>query len=152
MKALIVFTCLMLSTSFAHAITMTVDADKFELFQTEKRAEFFGHVVVQREEMVLKADFMTVWYQEVNGKNELKRVKAKGNVFIDTPENKGTSKLATYSADTEMLIMSGEARMVGDQGVLEGEQIEYNTKTEDTRVLKGAEDKQVHFIFEDAEK
>jgi len=133
------------------AITITLDADKFELFQTEQRAEFYGHVVANREEMVLKADFMTVWYKEISGKNELKSVKAKGNVFIDTPEHRGTSKMATYSADTEMLIMTGEARMVSDQGVLEGEQIEYNTKNKDTRVLKGAEDKQVHFIFEDAE-
>ena len=136
----------------AQAITMTLDADKFELFQTEQRAEFYGHVVVHREEMVLKADFMTVWYQETNGKNELKRVEAKGNVLIDTPENKGTSNLASYSANTEMLIMSGEARMVNDRGVLEGEQIEYNTKTEDTRVLKGEENQQVHFTFEDEDQ
>ena len=153
MKHIILIFMFMLVSPTAQATTMTIDADKFELFQTNQRAEFFGHVVVHREDMVLKADQMTVWYREVNKKNELKYVKATGHVVIDTPENKGTSKEATYSAETEMLVMTGEAHMVSEQGELNGEQIEYNTATKDTRVLKDeTEDKQVQFIFEDGAK
>ncbi|MDX8388216.1 MAG: LptA/OstA family protein [Ghiorsea sp.] len=138
-----------LPLSQSYAASMTVDADKFELFQTEQRADFFGHVVVHRENMVLKADQMHVWYKDVEGANELQRVKAKGNVFIETAQHKGTSNKASFSADTDMLILTGDARMESDQGILEGEQIEYNTVTEDTKVLQGKKDSQVHFSFEE---
>lgn len=144
---LVMFICAV--SSHAMAEPMTVDADKFELFSTEQRADFFGHVVVHRQAMVLKANQVRVWYKEVNGKKELHSVKATGNVLIDTPENKGSSDYATFSAVTDLLVLTGHARMVNKQGTLEGEQIEYNTATEGTRVLSGDSGKQVHFTFEE---
>lgn len=133
------------------AAPMTVDADRFELIQGEQRADFFGHVVVKRDDMTLKADQMRVWYQqdETTGKKTLKKVHAVDNVVIDTPDSKGSANTATFTTDSDMLVMVGEAKMISKQGTVEGERIVYNIKTKDTKVINDQKGGQVHFTFEE---
>jgi len=130
---------------------MTVDADRFELVQEEERADFFGHVVVIRDEMTLKADKMKVWYQQDSktGKKILKKVYATGHVLIDTPDSKGAAETAVFEANSDMLDMTGKAHMTSKQGKVEGDHIAYNIKTKDTKVVGGQDGKQVRFTFED---
>ncbi|MCF6208671.1 MAG: lipopolysaccharide transport periplasmic protein LptA [Ghiorsea sp.] len=130
-----------------YAQTMTVDADKFELHQENKRADFYGHVVVHRHDMVMKADTVKVWYQEIDGKNELKSLDATGNVVITTKAKQGSADRATFEAGSELLVLTGQAKVKDENSVLEGEVIEYNTATENIKVLKGKSGKQVQFTF-----
>ncbi len=148
MRGTIVFLLLNLCFSqLIYAETVTIDADTFELIHVENRGEFAGHVIVHRGDMLLKSDFMTIIYHKLEGRNALKSAKATGNVIIETPEHTGSADQATFSTASEMLILTGSARVIGKQGELAGEQIEYNTKTKETRVLKGEVDKQVKFTF-----
>jgi len=131
----------------AYAETMTVDADRFELFQEDKRADFYGHVVVHRQAMVMKADKVKVWYQEIGSKNELKSLDATGHVIITTKVKQGSADRATYEAGSELLVLTGHAQVTDENSVLEGEVIEYHTATENIKVLKGKSGKQVQFTF-----
>ncbi|WP_038247137.1 lipopolysaccharide transport periplasmic protein LptA [Ghiorsea bivora] len=131
----------------AYAETMTVDADRFELFQEDKRADFYGHVVVHRHDMVMKADKVKVWYQEIDGKNELKSLDATGHVMITTKVKQGSADRATFEAGSELLVLTGHAQVKDENSVLEGEVIEYHTATENIKVLKGKSGKQVQFTF-----
>jgi lipopolysaccharide export system protein LptA len=135
------------------AAPMTVDADRFELVQGEQRADFFGHVVVKRDDMILKADEMRVWYQQVEetGKKTLEKVEATGHVTIFTPDSQGSSDLATFMTGSDILVMKGKANMTSTQGTVEGEHIEYNVKTKDTKVIGGQDNGQVRFTFDDTE-
>lgn len=126
---------------------MTVDADRFELFQEDKRAEFYGHVVVHRQGMVMKAEQVKVWYQDVGGKNKLKSLVATGHVVITTQAKQGSANQATFEAGSEMLILTGNAQVKDENSVLKGEVIEYNTATENIEVRKGSSEKQVQFTF-----
>ena len=130
-----------------YAETITIDADTFELIHDEKRSEFTGNVTVYRGDMLLKSDFMTIIYHQLEGRNALKSAKATGNVIIETPEHHGFANEATFSSASEMLILAGNAKVMGKEGDLVGEQIEYNTKTKATRLLKGKVDQQVRFTF-----
>ena len=126
---------------------MTVDADRFELFQENKRTEFYGHVVVHRQGMVMKANQVKVWYQDIDGKNELKSLLATGDVVITTKVKQGSADRATFEAGSEVLILTGNAQVKDEKSVLKGEVIEYNTATENIKVRKGKSGKQVQFTF-----
>lgn len=138
--------------SMAYADTMTVDADRFELYQDKQRAEFYGHVVVHRQDMVLKADKVLIWYQEIAGKQELKSLHATGHVVIHTKAKQASADKATFEAGSDMLILTGDAQVKDENSVLEGEIIEYNTTTENMKVLKGKSGKQVTFTFSEESK
>ncbi len=135
----------------AFAASMTVDADRFELVQGEQQADFFGHVVIKREGIILKADKVRVWYQEdkKTEKKVLRRAEAEGNVKIDTLDSHGKSDYAQFTAASNILVMKGNARMTSKQGTVEGEHITYNTKTKDTKVVGGDSGKQVRFTFDE---
>ncbi len=150
MKTWIIILLLMV-TNDVLAAPMTVDADRFELIEGEQRADFFGHVVVKRDDMILKANQMRVWYQQDDktGKKTLKKVRAMDNVVIDTPDSKGSANTATFNTDSDMLVMVGQAKMTSKQGTVEGEHIAYNIKTKDTKVINDQKGGQVHFTFEE---
>jgi len=149
MKAVLILV-LLLCPTLSIAETMSIDADRFELFETEKRADFFGHVVVNRGSMTLKANQMRVWYLEEAGKNKLKYLSAEGEVWISTSESTGSADKATFSPASALLVLTGQAKVNNEQGILEGEKIEYNMDTQEIRVLKGKHGGQVHFTFEEA--
>ncbi len=130
---------------------MTVDADRFELMQEQHRADFFGHVIIQRDDMTLKGDKVRVWYEEdkATGKKVLKKAEATGHVLIDTDDSKGQSDYALFTTDSDMLIMKGNATMTSKQGTVSGEHIAYNVKTKDTKVMGSKESGQVHFTFDE---
>ncbi len=132
---------------------MVVDADKFVLLQGKQQVDFFGHVVIQRADMTLKADKVRVWYQEdeATGKKVLKQAEAIGHVDIDTEDSKGKSDYALFTAESNILVMKGNAFMVSKQGKVEGEHITYNTFTKDTKVVSGESGKQVRFTFDEAQ-
>ena len=131
------------------AETITVDAEKMELFNLKKEAEFYGNVIVKREKMLLKSDYMRLLYKERNGENKLKSGYLKGDVYIETVEHKGWADEATFTAETELLILKGRAKVESSQGMLQGEVIQYNTRTRETKVLKGEVNEQVKFTFGD---
>jgi len=143
--------CLLMPQMLWAAEPMTVDADKFVLVQGKQQVDFFGHVVIQREGMTLKADKVRVWYQEdeESGKKVLKQVEAIGHVDIDTDDSKGQSQYALFTAASNILVMKGDAFMVSQQGRVEGEYITYNTFTKDTKVVGGDSGKQVRFTFDE---
>ncbi len=132
------------------AAPMTIDADRFEMHKDKKRADFFGHVEVHRDDVVIKADTMKVWYQEKQGKNELKEVQADGHVRITTATKQGEADHARFKAGSQTLLLKGNARVRSEGNVVEGEEIEYHMQTERIHVRKGKAGKQVRFIFDEA--
>jgi len=143
---------LLMGSSLAIAEPMTVDADKMELFQQAQRVDFYGNVVAHRDNMVLNADKMKVWYASIDGQTKLKKAKANGHVIIITPTQQGSADQAIFTTNDHMLVLTGHAKMQSKQSVLQGEVIQYNTITEDVKVLKGNTGKQVHFSFDEAVK
>jgi lipopolysaccharide transport protein LptA len=141
----------LLMPNLALAGAMTVDADRFELMQAQQRADFFGHVIIKRDDMTLKGDKVRVWYEEEKqtGKKVLKKAEATGHVLIDTDDSKGASDYALFTTDSDMLIMKGNATMTSKQGTVSGEHIAYNVVTKDTKVMGSKASGQVHFTFDE---
>jgi len=152
MRIYIALIALLLPT-LAVAQAMQVDADRFELVQEQQLAVFMGHVVAVRGAMEIRSDKITLWYaQNEEGKNSVKSAKAEGNVYLKTAENQGQADVVTFDVGSEVVVLKGNASMKSEQGVIKGEHIEYHITSQDTRVLKGDSEQQVHFIFGEGNK
>ncbi|MDQ6988958.1 MAG: lipopolysaccharide transport periplasmic protein LptA [Mariprofundaceae bacterium] len=152
MKMLLLVCCaLMCLPSWLVAAPMVVDADHFELVQDKQRAVFTGHVVATQGELIIKADKMTLWYVKnaSTGKSKLNKAKAVGHVWIKTAENIGSADIATFAADSKILVLKGNARMQSEDGEVLGQHIEYNMQSKDSTVLKGLSEEQVRFTFDE---
>ncbi|MDQ7003913.1 MAG: LptA/OstA family protein [Ghiorsea sp.] len=150
-KWLLLLLCLFVPQMICLAETMTVDADQFVLLQDKQQIDFFGHVVIHREDMTLKADKVRIWYQEdaQTGKKSLQQAEAVGKVDIVTDDSQGKSDYALFTTASNILVMKGDAHMTSKQGTVEGEHITYNTETKDTKVVGGESGKQVRFTFDE---
>jgi len=128
----------------AGAEPLRVDADKFELAQDSQQAEFIGHVIATRDDV-------TIWYEkdEKTQKNIFKRAKAIGNVEVLSADTKALAQEVSLSADSNIVVLKGEASISSPQGYLTGEHIEYDTQTKNTKVLPSESGGKAHFVFEE---
>jgi len=135
----------------AGAEPLRVDADKFELAQDSQQAEFIGHVIATRDDVKLTANRMTIWYEkdEKTQKNIFKRAKAIGNVEVLSADTKALAQEVSLSADSNIVVLKGEASISSPQGYLTGEHIEYDTQTKNTKVLPSESGGKAHFVFEE---
>ena len=133
----------------AFAAPMTIDADRFAMIKAEKRADFFGHVVVRRDDVVIKADQARVWYQERDGKHVLKAVQADGHVRITTANKQGMANHAHFTAGSQLLVLRGQAKVVDERSTIEGHVIEYHMRTEQIRVRQNKSGERVKLTFEE---
>jgi len=138
----------------AEAEPLHVDADKFELAQDSQQAEFIGHVIATRDDVKLTANRMTIWYEkdEKTQKNIFKRAKAIGNVEVLSADTKALAQEVSLSADSNIVVLKGEASISSPQGYLTGEHIEYDTQTKNTSVLPSETGGKAHFVFEEKNK
>ena len=146
---------------------MTITAkDRFEYYANEGRMVAIGAPVITNLDRTLTADKVTAWTapQTNAGAGEakkpestssakslgnLQRALAEGNVVITTPKEKATSDKATYTAQTDLVELTGNVKL--NQGInqLEGERAEMNMATNVSRIFgapgKGGRVKGVFF-------
>jgi lipopolysaccharide export system protein LptA len=146
---------------------MTITAkDRFEYYANEGRMVAIGAPVITNLDRTLTADKVTAWTapQTKDGAGEakkpeaastakslgnLQRALAEGNVVITTPKEKATSDKATYTAQTDLVELTGNVKL--NQGInqLEGERAEMNMATNVSRIFgapgKGGRVKGVFF-------
>ncbi len=101
-------------------------------------ALFEGSVVAKSEDMTLYSDKMLVYYNEQTG--NVTRIDAEGRVKLVKKDLLVTSKAASYFADGEKVIFTGEPRAVERGNVVTGTKMTYLLKedrsiVENSRVL-----------------
>ena len=128
-----------------------VTSDTLEVFQPENRAIFSGHVVAIQGDVRLKADQMTVFYNppkespagtqkgEQAPKQEktaaagspdaVKKIEAKGGVFLSTPEETASGANGVYDVEHNMIVLNDNVVLTRGQNVLKGNQLTYNFTT-----------------------
>jgi len=101
-------------------------------------ALFEGSVVAKTENMTLYSDRMLVYYAEQTG--NVTKIEAEGKVRLVKKDLVVTSKEATYFADEEKAIFTGEPRAVEKGNVITGTKMTHMLKddrsfVENSRVL-----------------
>ena len=85
-----------------------VTADRLTFDYKKYTAIFENHVVVTDPRMNIESDRLTLIF---NNTNEIKSVTAVGNVRLKSEDKTGTCNKAVYLAETEEVVLTGNARL-----------------------------------------
>ncbi len=90
-------------------VTITSDGPMV-IDQIKQSAVFHDNVVAVQENRILQADQMEVFFDKLT--NKITKIICTGNVVITQGENKSYSKMAIYDANTQMLTLSGQPKLI----------------------------------------
>jgi len=126
--------CLCLLTSIAWAgDAVTIESEQVTVDHLHSQAEFKGGVHLVRGNFDLRCDRLLAYYEN----NELQRAEAFGRVRMQQGNKRGAAKHATYNKKDDLLILMGKGSVEDSDGVIRGEKIIHNIKTESTQVMQG---------------
>ena len=87
---------------------LIVEADKsLEWFEKEKYYVAKGNVILKKDGLILKADFVKASYKIEKGENVLKKIIAQDKVIVLKQETKATGQFMTYDVSKKIVVMSG---------------------------------------------
>ena len=124
--------CLLTSAAWA-ADAVIIESEEVTVDHLHNQADFRGGVHLIYEDFDLRCDRLKAYYQN----NELERAEAFGRVRMQQGDKRGASKRATYHKKDGMLTLIGKASVEDKDGVIRGEKITHNIKTEHTQVMQG---------------
>ncbi len=124
--------CLIANIAWADD-AVTIESEQMVVDHSRSQAEFKGGVHLVRGDFDLRCDRLLAYYQN----NELQRAEAFGRVRMQQGHKRGASKQATYNKKDDILTLIGKASVEDDDGVIRGEKIIHNIKTEHTQVIQG---------------
>lgn len=81
--------------------------DSIEWFEKEKYYVAKGNVILKKDGLTLKANFVKAIYLEKNGENVLTKITAKKNVIFSKGTIKATGQFMTYNLGTTLAIITG---------------------------------------------
>lgn len=113
-----------------------------ELTRTETRVLMRGAAEFTQGETRLRANAAEAYV--LNG--TLTRVEASGDVFFVTVDQTVRADRATYTPESDLIILTGDVILVQGENVLTGGRLTYNTRTEAAR-MEGGADGRVRGVF-----
>ncbi|TAN39357.1 MAG: hypothetical protein EPN25_11885 [Nitrospirae bacterium] len=124
---------------------ITVTSGMLSVDNKEHTALFEKNVVAKTSDMTMAADKMLIFYKE--GSGDVTKIEASGNVRMFKETRAITSQNATYYADGEKVVFTGEPKAIDGENVVTGSLMTYFIKEdrssiENSRVfLKNRKDK-----------
>lgn len=95
-----------------------------------------GEATVVQENRTVRADAMTGHFKrQADGKTDLVRVEADGNVKVKTPDTFASSAKGDYDLTTEVMTLSGDVKVTNGGNQFNGEYAEVNVRTGVSRLL-----------------
>lgn len=110
----------------------TAFAEKFHIQSDKLNAEkdkviYIGNVIVVTETgKKLKCDKLIVF---LNKAGKVEKIMAIGHVFYKDKNFKATGNIALYYPKIKIIVLEGNALIVGNRGIIKGEKIVYNLQT-----------------------
>ena len=126
-RALVVALMVLLAAP-AVAQEVKVSADSFVVDQSGSIATFTGNVLVTRVGLEVKADKVLVKYG-AGGVEDIESFEATGNVRITTEGQTAVGNRAVFDPNTQILTMTGDVAVEGEQGRLQGPLLTVDLKT-----------------------
>ena len=120
---------------FAHDTSQPVEiaADSLEVRRAEQKAIFRGDVDVRQGPGIMRAQELEVFYKEgaEPGSAEqgaIKRIKARGSVFISNGKETAEGDWADYDVAGEMIIMGGGVMLTQGESAISGKELHIDLK------------------------
>ncbi|MFP4474264.1 MAG: LptA/OstA family protein [Desulfatibacillaceae bacterium] len=98
---------------------LLITADELVAENQERTAKFSGNVHAVQKDASVRADRLTIWYSSDEGgktgaamDSAVRRIEARGNVRVSTPEFHSEADRAVYEADDQTLTLSGDKAFI----------------------------------------
>lgn len=121
--------------SFDSKAPIEISADALEVQDQTSQAVFTGNVNVKQADMLLRADRLEVFYaggsvtDVTGGPSGIKKIEAKGNVFVTSKEDSAQGDSAVYEPDKGIVTMRGNVILTRGENVLKGTELVVNLNT-----------------------
>jgi len=102
---------------------ITITSETLTADNKAHTALFEKNVVAKTTNLTIQADKMLVFYKEDGG--DVTKIESTGNVKVLKEDRIITSKAATYYADEEKVVFTGEPRAMDGDNVVSGTKIVY---------------------------
>ena len=102
---------------------ITITSETLTADNKAHTALFEQNVVAKTTNLTIQADRMLVFYKEDGG--DVTKIESSGNVKVLKEDRIITSKAATYFADEEKVVFTGEPRAMDGDNVVSGTKIIY---------------------------
>jgi len=102
---------------------ITITSETLTADNKAHTALFEQNVVAKTTNLTIQADRMLVFYKEDGG--DVTKIESSGNVKVLKEDRIITSKAATYYADEEKVVFTGEPRAMDGDNVVSGTKIIY---------------------------
>jgi lipopolysaccharide export system protein LptA len=100
-----------------------ITSDKLDFDYKNRRTIFRGGVEVVQGDVHLQSDSLTVDYQQVGDKQELKAVNAEGHVTITQGPKKATGTHAVFDQTSRTVVLTGNAVLEEGSNQVNGDKI-----------------------------
>lgn len=111
---------------------ITVTSESLMADNKAHTALFEKNVLVRTPDMSMAADKMLIFYKEDGG--EVTKIEATGNVRLIRETRAITAQNATYFADEEKVVFTGDPRAIDGDNVVTGTKMTYLIKEDRSRV------------------
>jgi lipopolysaccharide export system protein LptA len=102
---------------------ITITAESLTADNKAHTALFETKVVATTTNLTIQSDKMLVFYNEVGG--DVTKIEATGNVRVLRESRIITAKAATYYADEETVVFTGDPRAIDGDNIVSGTKITY---------------------------
>ena len=125
---------------------ISIDSDRLEVLDKEKKAIFSGNVVAIRGDMTVRASIMTAFYDGdlAAGQNQpagqpranqgVRRIEMSGKVFFNQKDQQATGDAAVYDRTNETLTLTGDVILTQCQNVIKGPRLIVDLRTNKAQI------------------
>jgi lipopolysaccharide transport protein LptA len=119
---------------------VNIHSDRLIVHQKERQAEFFGHVVTNQKNLLVRCEKLVITYAGAKDpdlkEGEIARMEFSGGVDIEQKNRKGFCQDATYERPAGRLICIGDPWVSEGGSRIKGERIEYLVNIDEVKVVK----------------
>jgi lipopolysaccharide transport protein LptA len=121
---------------------LTVEADEsIEWFEKEKYYVAKGNVILKKDGLTLRANFIKAIYLDENGEDVLTKITAKKDVFLSKGKAKASGEFMTYDLKTKIAVITGQFQTFSSpSGYIESKKMikfdDFNNKAEASGEVK----------------
>ncbi len=126
--------------------SIEVSSRQMEVDQAKGTVLFLGSVVGKRGEMTIYADKLTLYLVDIDGKRNIERLTAAGQVRVVDGERVARANNLEYLQAEEKMILTGKAEVHQAANLVSGEEIILFIR-EDRSLVKSGKDGRVKAVF-----
>ncbi len=128
---------------------ITIKSDRMEVLQNQKVVVFSGHVVAKKKDLTIYADRLLVYYDQKEGKREVRKLVALGQVKIAKDDWIARAGKAVYFKNLEKIVLEDRPQIWQGDNTVKGARITLYLNEDRYVVESEANEKAEAVIFTD---